>query len=159
MTPAAEELLLRAVRPALERLDMWSPVAESAMIYIAAHESEGFRHRVQVGGGPALGLWQVEPATHDDNFFNFLDARPDLRARVIDLKESLGSNPYDELRDNDLYCCAHARIKLWRRKFIWPADPDDIEAIAAIWDLHYQDSSVDPAKRRDFIADCKRYVG
>jgi hypothetical protein len=32
---------------------------------IAAHESLGGKHRRQIGGGPALGLFQIEPVTHN----------------------------------------------------------------------------------------------
>lgn len=157
MSQYAEELRLRAVRPALERIGMWSAVAEQALLLIAAHESGGFKHREQIGGGPGLGLWQVERATHDDNFRNFLDARPALRGLVVDLKSAIDADPYAELRDNDLYCCAHARLVLWRRKFAWPADPDDVAAIADIWGRHYQTSN-DPEKIARFIADARRYV-
>jgi hypothetical protein len=32
---------------------------------LAAHESLGGKHRRQIGGGPALGLFQIEPVTHN----------------------------------------------------------------------------------------------
>lgn len=39
----------------------------------------GYRTRHQIGG-PALGWWQVEPATHDDLCRNWLAYRPSLAA-------------------------------------------------------------------------------
>ncbi len=38
------------------------------MLMIAAHESLGFKFRRQIGGGPALGVFQMEPPTHDDTW-------------------------------------------------------------------------------------------
>jgi hypothetical protein len=37
---------------------------------IAAHESLGGKHRRQIGGGPALGLFQIEPTTHNSIWDN-----------------------------------------------------------------------------------------
>ena len=33
------------------------------LLYVALHESEGGKYDRQVGGGPACGWWQVEPAS------------------------------------------------------------------------------------------------
>jgi hypothetical protein len=37
---------------------------------IAAHESIGGKHRRQIGGGPALGIFQIEPVTHNSVWDN-----------------------------------------------------------------------------------------
>ena len=37
---------------------------------IAAHESLGGKHRRQIGGGPALGIFQIEPVTHNSVWDN-----------------------------------------------------------------------------------------
>ena len=37
---------------------------------IAAHESLGGKHRRQIGGGPALGIFQIEPVTHNSIWDN-----------------------------------------------------------------------------------------
>lgn len=37
---------------------------------IAAHESHGGKYRRQIGGGPALGIFQIEPLTHDSVWDN-----------------------------------------------------------------------------------------
>jgi len=43
-----------------------SDAAVNLLLMIAAHESGGFKYRRQIGGGPALGVFQMEPPTHDD---------------------------------------------------------------------------------------------
>jgi hypothetical protein len=47
-----------------QRLHSYSAV--ELMLMIAGHESLGFKFRHQIGGGPALGPFQIEPPTHDD---------------------------------------------------------------------------------------------
>jgi hypothetical protein len=37
---------------------------------LAAHESLGGKHRRQIGGGPALGIFQIEPVTHNSVWDN-----------------------------------------------------------------------------------------
>lgn len=52
------------VRPALQALALpGDERIEKLVMGTAAHESEGFRLIKQVGGGPALSPWQIEPGT------------------------------------------------------------------------------------------------
>ena len=63
---------------------MYSPVAENLIMGTAAQES-GFTYIKQLGGGPALGMFQVEPATAEDILFRYLKIR---RTSGSDLKKS-----------------------------------------------------------------------
>ena len=157
MTQYAEELRLRAVRPALQRLGMWSPVAEELCLGTAAHESGGFLHRDQVGGGPALGLWQIEPATHDDLYINFLDYRLELRAKLISLKDAPDADPYDELHDNDLYAAGVCRLIYKRHPAPMPNDLADIAALGAYYKLAFN-TVLGKATVQQFLDDYRRYV-
>ena len=47
-----------------------SPEACMAIEMIVAHESKGGEYWRQLGGGPALGIIQMEPTTHDDVWKN-----------------------------------------------------------------------------------------
>lgn len=58
-------------------LGLWSQAAEDLLLGTAIQES-GLVHVRQVGG-PALGYWQMEPATHDDIWASFVQHRPELR--------------------------------------------------------------------------------
>lgn len=61
------QLLVHVVRPTLAVLDLPGGVlAEKLVMGTACQESDGFRYIHQLGKGPALSLWQIEPATAKD---------------------------------------------------------------------------------------------
>ena len=68
-----------AVRPALEMIELWSQVAEDLVMGTAAQESH-FSYLEQLHQGPALGMWQMEPATFRDIWINFLPSQPRLKS-------------------------------------------------------------------------------
>ena len=78
-------LLDRVIAPALEKIGLWSRAAEELVLGTAIIES-GLTYLKQHGDGPALGLWQVEPATHDDLYTNFLNYRPELGSILMELR-------------------------------------------------------------------------
>lgn len=51
------------VRPSLHELGLYSPAAEELLLGTAAKESVFGTYLKQLGGGPALGVYQMEPAT------------------------------------------------------------------------------------------------
>lgn len=53
------------VRPALEAIGLWSEAAEELVTGTAFVEST-LNYVKQVGGGPAVGVCQIEPATYSD---------------------------------------------------------------------------------------------
>lgn len=158
MTTYAEELRLRAVRPALEWLQLWSLAAEELVLATFAHESGGFKHRVQVGGGPGLGLGQIELATHDDVFTHYLDYAPrhELRSRLLLLKTAPDAHPLAELRDNDNYAAGVCRL-IYRRAPEPLPEPHDIAGMAALWKRRYN-TPLGKGTVEKFIADYHRYV-
>ncbi len=96
------------VRPALEHLELWSESAENLLLGTALVES-GLRSLSQRGGGPALGLFQIERATHDDIRTNFLRYRRALSAKVEALVAPQPSRPR-QLVTNLAYAAAMARV-------------------------------------------------
>jgi len=65
------------IRPALDQLKLYSVAAEELLVITAAQESLGGTYLMQsdVRGypkGPAMGIYQMEPATYLDLFNNFL---------------------------------------------------------------------------------------
>ena len=67
----------RVIAPALDKINLWSRAVEELVHGTAIVES-GLTYLKQHGDGPALGVWQIEPATHEDLYTNFLDYRPEL---------------------------------------------------------------------------------
>jgi hypothetical protein len=75
-----EQFTEYVITPVLTDLDMWSPAAVILLLGTAAVES-GLKYIHQIGG-PALGIYQMEPATHDDIYFNYLKYQPGLEHRI-----------------------------------------------------------------------------
>ncbi|RFD18931.1 hypothetical protein DY926_13985, partial [Komagataeibacter melaceti] len=65
------DLKARVIAPTLTLIGMGGRAAVNLLAGTALAES-GCRRLVQDGGGPALGLWQMEPFTHDDIWKTFL---------------------------------------------------------------------------------------
>ena len=80
---------------------------------LAAHESQLGKYIVQIGGGPARGVYQIEPETMQDNYDNFLNARPSLAQQFQRISGVFGPD-VDQLTDNPIYGTLHARLKLYR---------------------------------------------
>lgn len=149
--------LRQVVREALEHLGLWSQVAENLVLGTAAHESMGFRYREQQGG-PALSFWQVEPDTLDDLYENFLRYRPQLKAKLDTmLLPELGDRLEDQLRSNDKYAAAVCRLLYYRQPDRLPQDPEDVQAMAALWKKVYN-TPLGKGTVAKFADDYNRYV-
>lgn len=114
---------------------MYSESAVNLLLGTCLVESGG-RYLRQHNDGPALGLWQMEPATHDDIWDNFLVHRGALAGRVMLLLADEPRNKADQLRTNLLYACAMARLHYWRDPEPLP-EADDAMGHAKLWKRHY----------------------
>ena len=156
-----EAFRLEVVRPTLIHLQeyhpqMWSPAAENLIVGTAAHESSGLKYVRQVGGGPALGVFQVEPDTATDVWESYLTVRAPKLGELI--RELLWPWPdrASQLVWNSAYATAIARLVYWRRPEPLP-NADDIEGLAQYWGRFYQTSN-DPEKIQRFVFDYNFYV-
>ncbi|MEH6477643.1 MAG: hypothetical protein V7727_18270 [Sneathiella sp.] len=123
------------IAPVLTGLDLWDPAAEKLVLGTALVES-GLRRSRQMGGGPARGIFQMEPATFKDiERYLLKPGKLDLRARAA--KNCIG-DPFDfgELAGNDFLAAAFCRLKYLPDPHPLP-DPDDIEGLAAYWKRTY----------------------
>ena len=82
---AATQIRSMVIRPALSKINLWSPSAEELVLGTAIVES-GLTYIRQWGDGPALGLWQVEPSTQNDLYTIFLNYRPELGSQLMELR-------------------------------------------------------------------------
>lgn len=130
-----KQLRVHIVRPALKHIELHSPAAENLVVGTALVESRG-RFVKQVGGGPALGLWQMEPATQRDIHENYLRFKPQLRESVELLMTALGEDDETEIMGNLFFGAAMCRVHYWRVPDALPA-AGDYEAMAAYWKSHY----------------------
>ncbi|MBI4185285.1 MAG: hypothetical protein HY521_14935 [Proteobacteria bacterium] len=122
------------LRPTLVVLELHSPAAENLLVGTALHES-GLAHLRQMGGGPALGVFQIEPATHDDLWRNTLRFRPELAARAARLAAAAPSR-VEQLATNLAYASAICRLLYWRVPEPLPA-ADDVDGLGRYWKRHY----------------------
>ena len=128
------QTLALVIRPALEKLSLWSLSAEELVLGTAIVES-GLTYLKQHGDGPALGLWQVEPATHDDLYTNFLNYRPELGSKLMQLRAPNLSMD-ENLATNLMYGAAVCRLCYYRKPDALP-EAGDIEGQANFWKQHY----------------------
>lgn len=135
--------LSKIINDASSAIGMHSDAATQLLIGTAAVESR-CGHYIWQQGGPALGIWQVEPATHIDCWINWLDYRPDIASLVLKLVPSwrrldpASHIPVDHLAlvESPHYCCAIARIKYRRAKEPLPA-ADDWAGMERYHKAHY----------------------
>lgn len=118
---------------------MHSLAAEQLMLGTAVHES-GLQYLKQIGGGPARGLWQMEPETYYDIWANYLRHRQNLAERVKMLRAAWPEDTSDQLFANLPYACAMARIHYWRRREPLPA-AGDAEGFGKYWKKWYNTPS------------------
>lgn len=124
------------VKPALAALPagLNTLSAQQGVLGIGLKES-GYTYLRQLGTGPALGFWQMEPATHDDLWRNFIRYRPELQAALSRLLNGTAPTP-QALVTNPLYAAAMCRVHLLRQPDPLPA-ANDATAWAAYWKQHY----------------------
>ena len=150
----------RVIAPAIEilagvepRID--SPSARVLLLGTAIQES-GLA-ALEQRGGPALGFFQIEPATLADVYHRYLaKRRPDLLAAVDGLKAP-GIDAADQLAGNMLFACAIARIRFW----MVPAPPlpaaDDLDGLGEYWDRFYNRNPAH-GTAAEWVAAYRRYA-
>jgi hypothetical protein len=135
------------IRPALRALEphvIYSLAAENLLLGTALSESR-LVYLAQKGGGPAIGVYQVEPATHRDLWENFLAFKPDLASAVRALasqrwpgsaKHGVGDQCHAELATNLAFATAVARCVYRRSPKPMPM-PNDAIGLASYHEQVY----------------------
>jgi len=128
-----QQLTDRIIVPALKDYGLYSDAAVELLLGTAAVESQLGTYVAQIGG-PALGLYQMEPATHDDIWDHFLEYRSGLRLAI---EYEFGKAPLADRLVHDLrYATLMARIHYLRVKESLPAS-GDIDEQARYWKTYY----------------------
>lgn len=138
MIPPAQ-FLEHVIRPTLDHLAVAEPrlgtEASANLLLGTAIAESNISSLVQSGGGPALSMFQIEPATFDDIYERYLRARPGFLIAVQDLRLP-ALTPMEQLPANPFFACAIARMKFWMAPEPLPA-ADDIAALGRYWKDHY----------------------
>ena len=151
MSIRTEDLRLYVIRPTLEHLQLSSQAAENLLLGTAAQESQMGYYLHQLNG-PALGIYQIEPATHQDVWQNYIDYRAPLSKKLL----ALGAMRESSLVTNLSYATAIARIIYLRVNAPLP-EADDIAGLAQYYKTHYN-TVKGKATVEEFIANYQRYI-
>ena len=143
----AKQLRLLVIRPTLQAMNMWSESAEELLIGTAAQESLLGHFIKQVGGGPAVSIYQIEPATASDIVHRYLNMRRGLDKQFQSAFQLVNSSQIDwehisidqvELKlISDLrFATAIARLRYWMVPETLPA-AGDLSGMATYWKKHF----------------------
>ncbi len=110
--------------PTLHEIGLYSKSAEQLVLGTAVYESAGLKYIHQING-PALGVCQMEPATHNCIWENYLKHKLDLQYKLADIGGGIGFLPED-LMYNLRYAVAMCRIHYLRKKEPLPEAGDYI---------------------------------
>ena len=142
------------IKPTLDQLGLDQPGASFLLLGTGLVESNLARVR-QVGGGPALGVYQMEPATHDDIWENWLPRNLDL-AHEIERLAAQWPHGATQLMGNLAYATAMARCLYRRRPEPLPL-PLDIEGHALYWKTYW--NTFQPEQTHTYVTgQLKRFV-
>lgn len=144
------------IRPVLAKLNLYSRDAEELLVATMAHESQGGTYLVQASG-PALGVYQMEPYTHDSIWNHNLSSNPELARAILNGCRFLQKPEASELVWNLQYATMMARIYYRQVRDPLPAF-DDIDGI---WNYYkeYWNTTSGSAKKDDFLANYNRFIG
>lgn len=178
-SPRALSYMENIIKPALAclRLDRLTDYrALHLLLGTAAQESHLGEYVKQING-PAMGIYQMEPATYDDILNNYVKYKDVMAARLLALASpfSIEANIYssptrgqaiwivNSLRSrpgliisNNLLATAMARIHYLRVKAPIPPE-DDIEGLANYWKKYYN-TILGKGKPEEFVKNFNRLV-
>lgn len=147
--------LRKLVNETLMELDpviKYSMEAENLMMGTIAQESHLAIYIEQLRG-PALGICQMEPATHDDIWANWLEYKKEIFNKIV-LLTTQGPNA-DEMRWNLKYAIAMCRVFYLRKP---GAIPFGIQGQAEYWKKHYN-TYLGAGTVEEYVRNYKRFVG
>lgn len=127
------------IRPALQRINLWSPAAEQLVFGTGLVESRyEWLDQTTPGPGPAYGPWQMEEPTHDDIWDNYLTYQTDLNDALVRMAGFglVVKPPVIALHGNLFYGAAMCRVHYRRLKAPLPA-AGDAAGMAAYWKRYY----------------------
>jgi hypothetical protein len=140
---------LRLLEPEIK----YTQDAANLLLGTAAQESAYGKFRKQIGGGPALGIFQMEPNTFKDIVENYLRYHKDIESKIKQICRVSVLNSID-LINNDRLAICFARVHYLRCK---EAIPNTIEGYAQLWKKRYN-TPLGAGTEKEFIYNYKFYV-
>jgi len=152
------QLREHVISPVLTALGLRSEAAELLVLGTACQESN-LRYLKQLGKGPAWGIYQMEPNTHDDIWGNWLRYNSELAEKVLgfNIPGLYDGHDYKEMGGNLYYATAMCRIHYRRVKAPLPA-ADDLPGMARYWKQYYN-TPKGKGTTGEFISNFRKYSG
>lgn len=111
--------------------------AATELLLMTAAVESNFGTYIKQIKGPALGIFQVEPSTHDDLVWRYLPSRPTYLKQFLEYCWTLGCYPRSATMQYNLkYAIVLARLKYLSIPAPMP-NAKDIKALAEYWKKYY----------------------
>lgn len=121
--------------PTLKDLNQYSESAVELLLFTCAVESDGGKYLKQIEG-PALGIYQMEPATYNDIWQNYIKTRTELLLILLS-SFSVYSMPDEDRLIYDLrFATVMARLHYSRIPLKLP-EPSDTIGLWEYYKVHY----------------------
>lgn len=155
--------LKELVEETIKDIGFYSEEATELILGTIAQESHFGTYLRQLGNGPALGICQMEPATHHDIWKNFVTYKKGLEIQLMDIAVTIVSTfdkggvsrpTNEELVWNLKYSIAMCRVHYLRKK---GAIPKDTEGQAAYWKEHYN-THLGKGTTKEYIRNYNKFV-
>jgi len=143
----------RLITETLKETGLYSDNARDLIMGTFAQESN-FKYTRQIGGGPALGYGQMEPATFNDIVVNFLRHKPELMGKVMKASGVVTMEP-EMLVDNKKLMICMTRIHYLRVKEALPSNKD-VWAMGEYWKQYYN-TPLGRGTVKEFVENYKKY--
>lgn len=143
----------QAVSDTLKNTGLYSENAVELIMGTFAQESH-FKHKHQIGGGPALGYGQMEPATFNDIVVNYLKYKPELMGKIMKACGIAVFKP-EMLVDNIPLMICMARVHYLRVSDPLPSR-NDVWAMGEYWKKYYN-TPLGKGTVEEFFDNYKRY--
>ena len=144
----ASQLKQYIIEPVLKDINLYSPSAVNLLLGTAAQESR-MGHYIHQVNGPALGIYQIEPATAawlDSKYGRYLD-------RYYNEFFSIEENLVRDLAFQTIVC----RLKYYSIKEPIPSDPNNVQALGAYWKKYYN-TPLGAGTVEEFVKNYKQFV-
>ena len=137
--------------------DLYSASALNLLLGTAATESAFGTYLRQLGGGSALGAFQMEPATGRDTWENYLFyGRTPRRQAIYRISGVRSPENNGALEWNIAYAICMARLHYRRIPEPFPL-PDDVEGLAQYWKKYYNTPAGKGTVER-YVRNYRKYV-
>ncbi len=142
------------IQPVLKSMNLYSQEAEDLLVGTCAQESKAGTYLAQIKG-PALGIYQMEPATHRDIWNRYLGSNRDLMRSLLGICRLQYMPDAGTMIHNLYYATAMCRVH-YRR--VPDEIPKDLVGQAKYWKEFYN-SPLGAGTEEEYIKNYRTFMG